>query len=76
VYVVRRRADCRWRELVASGMPDWLVQHLDGAFARFRAGEFTATPDTVAVLTGRAPRSIAHLVTDYADAFAPIAQPA
>jgi hypothetical protein len=32
------RADCRWRELVASGMPDWLVQHLDGAFARLRAG--------------------------------------
>jgi uncharacterized protein YbjT (DUF2867 family) len=62
--------------LVASGMPDWLVQHLDGAFARFRAGEFAATTDTVAVLTGRPPRSIADFLTDHADAFAPIAQPA
>ena len=62
--------------LVASGMPDWLVQHLDGAFAKFRAGEFAATTDTVAVLTGRPPRSIADFLTDHADAFAPIAQPA
>ena len=62
--------------LVASGMPDWLVQHLDGAFAKFRAGEFAATTDTVAVLTGRPPRSIADFLSDHADAFAPIAQPA
>jgi hypothetical protein len=57
-------------------MADWLIQHLDGAFAKIRAGEFAATTDTVAVLTGRPPRSIGDFVTDDADAFAPIAQPA
>jgi hypothetical protein len=29
VYVVRRRADCRWRELVASGMPDRQTQFFE-----------------------------------------------
>jgi uncharacterized protein YbjT (DUF2867 family) len=62
--------------LVASGMPDWLIQHLDGVFAKIRAGEFAATTDTLAVLTGRPPRSIGDFVTDHADAFAPIVQPA
>ena len=62
--------------LVASGMPDWLVQHLDQAFAKIRAGEFAATTDTVAVLTGRPPRNIAEFVTDHADAFAASPQPA
>jgi uncharacterized protein YbjT (DUF2867 family) len=62
--------------LVASGMPDWLIQHLDGAFAKIRAGEFASTTDAVAVLTGRPPRSVADFVTDHADAFAPIVQPA
>jgi uncharacterized protein YbjT (DUF2867 family) len=62
--------------LVASGMPDWLVQHLDGAFAKFRAGEFAATTDTVAVVTGRPPRGISDFITDHADAFTPIVQPA
>jgi uncharacterized protein YbjT (DUF2867 family) len=61
--------------LVASGMPDWLIRHLDGAFARFRAGEFAATTSTVAELTGRRPRGIAEFITDHADAFTPIAQP-
>jgi uncharacterized protein YbjT (DUF2867 family) len=63
-------------QLAASGMPDWLIQHLDGAFAKIRAGEFAATTDTVAVLTGRPPRSIADFLTDHTGAFAPIAQPA
>ena len=63
-------------ELVAFGMPDWLVQHLDGAFAKFRDGEFAATTDAVAVLTGRPPRTIADFLTDHAYAFTPIAQPA
>lgn len=52
-------------DLVASGMPDWLI----------RAGEFDSTTDAVAVLTRRPPRSIADFVTE-ADAFAPIVQPA
>jgi hypothetical protein len=34
------------------------------------------TTDTVAVLTGRSPRSIGDFLTDHADTFAPIAQPA
>jgi hypothetical protein len=46
-------------------MPDWLI----------RAGEFGSTPDVVAVLTGRPPRSVADFVTDDADAFAPIVPP-
>jgi NAD(P)H dehydrogenase (quinone) len=63
-------------QLAASGMPDWLIQHLDGAFTKIRNGEFAATTDAVAVLTGRPPRGIGDFVTDHADAFAPIAQPA
>jgi uncharacterized protein YbjT (DUF2867 family) len=62
--------------LVASGMPDWLIVHLDGVFAKIRAGELAATTDSVALLTGRAPRTIADFVTDHRDAFAPVAQPA
>jgi hypothetical protein len=57
-------------------MPNWLIRHLDGAFTRIRHGEFAATTDTLAVLTGRPPRGIADFVTDHADAFAPVAQPA
>jgi uncharacterized protein YbjT (DUF2867 family) len=57
--------------LVASGMPDWLIEHLDGVFARIRAGELAATTDTVAVLTGRSPHSIAEFTTDHANAFGP-----
>ncbi|HEX6022137.1 MAG TPA: hypothetical protein VFZ00_09080, partial [Solirubrobacter sp.] len=44
--------------LTAAGMPPWLIEHLDGAFARIRAGEFTTVTDTVRVLAGREPRTI------------------
>jgi uncharacterized protein YbjT (DUF2867 family) len=60
--------------LVASGMPDWLVRHLDQVFAKIRAGELAATTDTVAVLSGRPPRTITEFVTEHADAFEPIPQ--
>lgn len=57
--------------LIAAGMPGWLVDHLDGAFALIREGAFEETTDTVRVLTGREPRSFAEFARDHADAFAP-----
>jgi uncharacterized protein YbjT (DUF2867 family) len=60
--------------LVASRMPDWLVEHLDGAFAKIRAGELGSTTDTVTVLTGRPPRSIGDFLTDHAATFAPVVE--
>jgi uncharacterized protein YbjT (DUF2867 family) len=46
------------RGLEAAGMPDWLVEHLDGVFALIRAGTFEETTDVVRALTGREPRDI------------------
>jgi uncharacterized protein YbjT (DUF2867 family) len=60
--------------LVAAGMPDWLVQHLDGVFALIRAGALAETTDTVRVLTGREPRSFTQFAHAHAAAFAPVAQ--
>ena len=50
--------------LAAAGMPDWLVDHLDGVFALIRAGEFEETTDTVRVITGREPRSFTEFARD------------
>jgi uncharacterized protein YbjT (DUF2867 family) len=55
--------------LTAAGMPPWLIEQVDGAFARIRAGELAATTDAVHVLTGRPPRGIAEFVRDHAEAF-------
>jgi uncharacterized protein YbjT (DUF2867 family) len=60
--------------LAASGMPDWLVDHLDGAFALLRDGALEETTDTVRVITGRDPRSFAEFARDHAEAFAPPAE--
>jgi uncharacterized protein YbjT (DUF2867 family) len=57
-------------QLAAAGMPEWLVDHLDRAFALIRDGAFADTTDTVRVLTGREPRSFAAFASDHADAFA------
>jgi uncharacterized protein YbjT (DUF2867 family) len=57
-------------QLTAAGMPEWLVEHLDRAFALIRAGAFADTTDAVRVLTGREPRSFAAFAHDHADAFA------
>lgn len=57
-------------QLIASGMPDWLVEHLDRAFALIRHGEFEDTTDAIRVLTGREPRSFAEFARDHAGAFA------
>jgi uncharacterized protein YbjT (DUF2867 family) len=59
--------------LQAAGMPGWLVEHLDGAFALIRDGVFEETTDTVQVLIRREPRSFAQFARDRADAFAPAA---
>jgi uncharacterized protein YbjT (DUF2867 family) len=40
-------------QLVAAGMPGWLVEHLDRAFALIRDGAMEETTDTVRVLAGR-----------------------
>ena len=60
--------------LVASGMPDWLVEQLDGVFAKIRAGELAWTTDTVHTLIGRPPRGLADFLRDHAEAFAPVAE--
>lgn len=58
--------------LTAAGMPDWLVGHLDGAFALIRDGAFEETTDTVCVLTRREPRSFAEFARDHSATFAPL----
>jgi uncharacterized protein YbjT (DUF2867 family) len=58
--------------LAAAGMPDWLVGHLDGAFALIRDGAFEETTDTVRVITGREPRAFAEFARDHSAAFAPL----
>lgn len=52
--------------LAAAGLPDWLVAHLDGAFALIRAGALAEVTDTVRVLTGRAPRTFAEFARERA----------
>jgi uncharacterized protein YbjT (DUF2867 family) len=56
-------------QLVASGLPGWLVDHLDKAFALIREGGMEATTDTVRLLTGHDPRTFAEFARDHADAF-------
>jgi uncharacterized protein YbjT (DUF2867 family) len=58
------------RELEAAGMPDWLVDHLDGAFALIRSGALAETTDLVRALTGRDPRDFAAFARDHAPLFA------
>ena len=58
------------RGLVASGMPDWLVEHLVGAFRRIRAGDFADVTGTVEELTGRPARAFAEFAYDYRALFA------
>jgi uncharacterized protein YbjT (DUF2867 family) len=50
--------------LAASGLPDWLVDHLDGAFRMIRAGALEEVTDTVFVLTGREPRTFARFARE------------
>jgi uncharacterized protein YbjT (DUF2867 family) len=52
-------------QLAGSGMPEWLVDHLDRAFALIRDGAMEDATDTVRVLTGRDPRSFADFAHDY-----------
>jgi uncharacterized protein YbjT (DUF2867 family) len=55
--------------LVAAGMPDWLVEHLVGAFRLIRADAFAETTGTVRALTGRDARSFAEFARDHAALF-------
>ena len=57
--------------LEAAGMPGWLVEHLDRAFALVRAGALDETTDVVRALTGREPRDLATFARDHAGHFAP-----
>jgi (4-alkanoyl-5-oxo-2,5-dihydrofuran-3-yl)methyl phosphate reductase len=56
-------------QLASAGMPDWLVNHLDNAFALIRGGGLEDTTDTVRVLIGREPRTFAEFARDHAEAF-------
>jgi uncharacterized protein YbjT (DUF2867 family) len=46
--------------MMASGLPDWLVRHLVGAFRMIREGAFEDVTGTVRTLTGRDPRTFAE----------------
>jgi uncharacterized protein YbjT (DUF2867 family) len=52
------------RKLEATGMPDWLVDHLDRAFALIRSGAMAETTDVVRAVTGRDPRGFAAFARD------------
>jgi uncharacterized protein YbjT (DUF2867 family) len=54
---------------IEAGMPDWLVEHLIGAFRMFREGALEQTTDIVRALTGREPRSFAEFARDHARLF-------
>jgi uncharacterized protein YbjT (DUF2867 family) len=56
------------RELAAAGLPDWLVGHLDGAFALIRAGAMAETTDVVRAVSGREPHDFAAFARDRAPA--------
>jgi uncharacterized protein YbjT (DUF2867 family) len=58
------------RELQAIGLPEWLVDHLDRAFALIRSGALAETTDVVRALTGREPRDFAAFARDHATLFA------
>ena len=57
------------RQLEDAGMPDWLVDHLDGAFALIRSGAMAETTDVVRAVTGRDPRDFAAFAGDHAALF-------
>ena len=57
------------RQLEDAGMPDWLVDHLDGAFALIRSGAMAETTDVVRAVTGRDPRDFAAFARDHAALF-------
>ena len=62
--------------LLAAGLPDWLADHVVGAFARFREGAMERVTPTVRELTGREPRSVGEWAREHAAAFggaAPVA---
>jgi len=61
--------------LAQSGMPDWLIAHLDGAFEHMRRGAFAQTTDTVRVLTGRDGRTFVDFASEHAGLFASLPAP-
>jgi uncharacterized protein YbjT (DUF2867 family) len=63
--------DAALEELVAAGMPSWLVAHLSALFPLVRENALASTAGTVLRLTGRPPRSFAEFAHDHADAFGP-----
>ncbi|MEP7105062.1 MAG: NAD(P)H-binding protein [Chloroflexota bacterium] len=54
--------------LTGAGLPEWLVRSLVGLHAFYNADR-APVADTVAVLSGKAPRSLAEFVRNYAGAF-------
>jgi uncharacterized protein YbjT (DUF2867 family) len=55
--------------LLAAGMPGWLVTNLIRLFGLVREGRMSETTDIVQAVTGRAPRRFAQFATDFAGAF-------
>jgi uncharacterized protein YbjT (DUF2867 family) len=61
--------DAARQGLAAEGLPDWLVEHLVGAFRLIRADALAETTDTVRAITGRDARSFAAFARDHAALF-------
>ena len=55
--------------LLAAGLPDWLVTNLVTLFGLIREGAMSGTTDTVRAVTGRPPRAFLEFATEYAAAF-------
>lgn len=55
--------------LLAAGLPDWLVTNLVTLFGLIREGVMSEPTDTVSAVTGRPARSFLQFATEFADAF-------
>jgi hypothetical protein len=58
---------------MASGVPRWFADGFVSLFAELRRGIAATSTDTVAALTGRAPRPLAAFVRDHSALLAPAA---
>jgi uncharacterized protein YbjT (DUF2867 family) len=63
-------ADAARQGMTASGMPEWLVEQLVGAFRGIRAGDLAQVTGTVEELTGRPARTFAEFAHDQRALFA------
>lgn len=65
-------SDAEWRDAkIASGMPAIYAEMLLGTFRAARRGDFAATDPALAMLLGRAPRTMGDVLTTFGQRHAP-----